>query len=270
MILFPNAKINLGLAITEKRPDRFHSLESCFYPVQWCDALEVVPSKKLTFTSTGIEIPGDTECNLCLKAYHAVKADYGISPVHIHLHKHIPIGAGMGGGSSDAAFTVKILNTIFELNLSAEQMENYVRPLGSDCAFFIKNKPVFAFGKGDEFQELNCSLKGFTIVVAYPQIHISTKEAYSGVVPAVSEINIKTLLENDPKLWENKLVNDFEKSLFLRYPKLPELKSYFYENGAVYSSMTGSGSAVYGIFKETPELNQKGHESCIFWQGILE
>src|SRR5688572_32972117 len=148
MILFPNAKINIGLNVTERRADGFHNLESVFYPVNWCDALEILSAEKTEFTSSGIEIPGNQESNLCLKAYQLLKADFDIAPVKMHLHKNIPIGAGLGGGSADAAFALKGLNELFELKLSAEQLENYARKLGADCAFFILNKPVFAKEKG--------------------------------------------------------------------------------------------------------------------------
>ena len=153
MLSFPNAKINLGLHITAKRPDGFHDLESCFYPVGWTEVLEIIESDALTFTSSGLAIPGDADNNLCIKAYQALEKDFGLPPVHIHLHKAIPIGAGLGGGSADAAFAVKLLNAKFDLRLTDDQLEDYARPLGSDCAFFVRNQPRFAYGKGDCFEE---------------------------------------------------------------------------------------------------------------------
>ncbi len=267
MVAFPNAKINLGLSITEKRPDGFHTLESCFYPVQWCDVLEIIPSKTTLFTSSGIEIPGAPESNLCLKVYEALKKDFGLSPVHIHLLKNIPIGAGMGGGSANAAFTIKMLNEQFQLKLSRAQMEDYVRPLGSDCAFFVNNQPVFAYEKGDRFREVTLSLKGYHLTILYPPIHISTKEAYSGVVPEKPEIRVEEVIKKDIGQWKDLLKNDFENSLFPKYPVLKELKELFYANGAVYASMTGSGSAVYGIFKE--EKNLKVPADYKIWKGVM-
>lgn len=269
MVSFPNAKINLGLDITEKRSDGFHNIESCFYPVQWTDALEIVPSEKLLFSSSGIPIPGEVNSNLCLKVYEVLKKKFDLPPVHIHLLKNIPIGAGMGGGSADAAFTIRILNEKFKLGLSIEEMEESVRPLGSDCAFFVNNQPVFAYEKGDRFKKINLSLKGYFITVVYPELHISTKEAYSGVIPQKPEISIESIIEKDIKEWKALLKNDFETSLFPKYPILKEIKEKLYKNGAVYASMTGSGSAVYGIFKEQKNRNFGFTAQYRIWNGIL-
>lgn len=254
MVSFPNAKINLGLHITEKRPDGFHNIESCFYPVQWCDALEILPSKKIVFNSSGIEIPGEAQNNLCVKVYEVLKKEFNLPPIEIHLLKNIPIGAGLGGGSADAAFAIKLLNHLFDLKLSISQMENYLRPLGSDCAFFVNNKPVLAHQKGDQFSEISLSIKEYFIAIVYPQVHISTKEAYSGVVPHLPKISIKEIISSGIKEWKDLLKNDFENSLFPKYPILKEIKESLYSKGALYSSMTGSGSAVYGIFKERTAL----------------
>ncbi|HVD99715.1 MAG TPA: 4-(cytidine 5'-diphospho)-2-C-methyl-D-erythritol kinase [Cytophagaceae bacterium] len=270
MVSFPNAKINLGLDIIEKRPDGFHNIESCFYPVQWTDVIEIIPSKENNFSSSGIPIPGDPSSNLCMKVYEALKKDFALSPVHFHLLKNIPIGAGMGGGSSDAAFTAKLLNEIFELNLSSSQLEDYVRPLGSDCAFFVNNKPVFAYEKGDRFKNIESVLKGYYISIIYPELHISTKEAYSGVIPQKPEVGIEQILRKAPAEWKHLLKNDFETALFPKYPVLKEIKEQLYTQGAVYASMTGSGSAVYGIFKEEKDIKPLFSSSYKIWQGILE
>lgn len=252
MIVFPNAKINIGLNVVEKRPDGFHNIESIFYPVmELFDVLEVIISDKLKFTSSGISIPGNNQDNLCLKAYHLIKADFDIAPVHIHLHKVIPIGAGLGGGSSDAAFTLKVLNQLFELNLTDEQLINYARKLGSDCAFFIKNQPVYAFGKGDEFEPITLELSKFNIKIEYPNIHVGTAEAYAGVKPNKSEINIKETIQLPISEWKNKLKNDFEDSIFPNHPQIKALKEKFYSEGALYASMTGSGSAVFGLMTKS-------------------
>jgi 4-diphosphocytidyl-2-C-methyl-D-erythritol kinase len=269
MVTFPNAKINLGLYITAKRPDGFHELESCFYPVEWTDALEILEAPELKFESSGIEIPGNAADNLCLKAYHLLAKDYDLPPVYIHLHKVVPIGAGMGGGSADAAFTIRMLNENFSLGLSVGQMQQYSRQLGSDCAFFIENKPVIAYGKGDEFRPLEVPKLNGYIVIVYPQIHISTKEAYAGVKPAALRLSLNELILSGMENWKDNLKNDFEDSLFPSYPVLPVIKNKFYEKGAVYASMTGSGSAVFGIFKSDPDLSDWFPKEYKIWGGVL-
>jgi 4-diphosphocytidyl-2-C-methyl-D-erythritol kinase len=251
MITFPNAKINIGLNIIEKRQDGFHNIESVFYPIMdLFDVLEIIKSNELKFTSSGITIPGNEADNLCLKAYHLIKADFDVKLVHIHLHKVIPIGAGLGGGSADAAFTLKLLNQLFELNITDDELINYARKLGSDCAFFIKNKPVYAYGKGDEFEEIDVDLSKYEIKIEYPNIHIGTSEAYAGVNPKPSNKNIKELIKLPIKDWKNNIKNDFEYSIFPNHPQIKALKEKFYSDGAVYASMTGSGSAVFGVFEK--------------------
>lgn len=254
MISFPNCKINLGLHITEKRADGYHNLESCFYPVQWQDMVEVIRSAELTFTTTGIPIPQDLKGNLCVQVWEKVKQLYSIEPVHIHLHKAIPIGAGLGGGSADATFTLKNLNQLFELNISEDEMEDILKPLGSDCAFFVRNKPVIALGKGDQFRQTELNLKGKWIVLVYPNIHISTKEAYAGVIPKQADTNIDEVIATDWTQWKYLLKNDFEYHLFKKYPELNDLKNDLYNSGAVYASMTGSGSCMYGLFDQEPNF----------------
>lgn len=250
MVVFPNAKINVGLNIVEKRPDGFHNIESIFYPInELHDVLEIIENDSLEFSSSGIEIPGSLYDNLCLKAYELVKLDFNIPSVKIHLHKVIPIGAGLGGGSADAAFTIKAINELFELNLSTNEMENYARKLGSDCAFFIENKPVYAFNKGDEFENIDLDLSKYKIKIEYPDIHISTAEAYAGIKPQLSNENLKTLIERPINNWKDIIKNDFEKSIFPNHPEIEKLKIKMYQNGAKFASMTGSGSAVFGIFK---------------------
>ena len=255
MIVFPNAKINLGLQITNKRSDGFHNIISCFYPVPWTDALEIIETSKTIFTSSGIDIPDSTGGNLCTQAYKLLDKDYKLPSVHIHLHKSIPIGAGLGGGSSDAAYTLKLLNQKFNLQLSMEQLEGYARKLGSDCAFFIQNTPTMAIEKGDKFQPIAMSLKGYHIALIYPNLHISTKEAYSTVTPAMPDTTLLDVLENKPvSKWKDLIHNDFEKGITEKHPQLKRLKSDLYIQGAVYASMTGSGSTFYGIFDKKPAL----------------
>jgi 4-diphosphocytidyl-2-C-methyl-D-erythritol kinase len=211
--------------------------------------LEILPSENFQFTSSGIEIPGSNDDNLCVKIYKILAKEFRLPPVQIHLHKNIPIGAGLGGGSADAAYTIKTLNTLFNLKLHDEAMEEYMRPLGSDCAFFIKNKPVYAYDKGDRFEELNIDLKGKSIVIVYPGIHISTKEAYAGIKPEKPSLPLKDVLRNFSG-WKDHLRNDFEKELFKTHPELKKIKDELYTQGAAYASMSGSGSAMFGIFEK--------------------
>ncbi|OHX68252.1 4-(cytidine 5'-diphospho)-2-C-methyl-D-erythritol kinase [Flammeovirga pacifica] len=268
MITFPNAKINIGLGITEKRTDGFHNIASCFYPVNWCDMLEMIPSKKLIFQSTGIDIPGNPDGNLCLKAYHLLNEKYDIPPVHMHLHKIIPIGAGLGGGSADGAFAIKMLNDMNSLDLSIKEMEDFSAQMGSDCPFFIENKPVYVTGRGELFDHLDLSLEGKQIVLVNPNIHISTKEAYSGVVPQALTYALKERLLSDISSWKGVVNNDFENSLLDRYPIIKKIKNQLYEQGALYASMTGSGSTIFGIFDE--EIDLSNYTEFMVWSGKLD
>lgn len=256
MLKFPNAKINLGLNITAKREDGYHDIESCFYPIPLKDALEIIPSKKLSFKTTGLKIPGNPNNNLVLKAYFLLNTYFDLPPVDIILHKNIPMGAGMGGGSADGAFMLTLLNEYFELNISTYKLEQYALKLGSDCPFFIENKPKLVSGRGEIFENTKLNLSGYYLALIYPEIHISTAEAYSGIKPQKSEISIKEIIENYPiDKWKTLLYNDFEKSVFEKYPQLNKIKNDFYKDGALYASMTGSGSTIFGLFKENPENN---------------
>jgi len=255
MLSFPNAKINLGLNIVSKRADGYHNLESCFYPIPWNDVLEIIPSSELKFTSTGLEIPGNIESNLCVKAYQLLVDSYAIKPVHIHLHKVIPMGAGLGGGSADGAFTLSMLNEIFELKLSVSKLEELAGQLGSDCPFFIKNKPVYATGTGTTFESVNLNLAGKYLALKNPGIHVGTKEAYAGITPKPSSKAIPDIIHSEIGLWKNQLHNDFEDSIFPNHPEIAQIKTDLYHKGALYASMTGSGSTVYGVFDECPQIS---------------
>ncbi|MEZ4903655.1 MAG: 4-(cytidine 5'-diphospho)-2-C-methyl-D-erythritol kinase [Spirosomataceae bacterium] len=268
MILFPNAKINIGLQIIEKRPDGFHNIASCFYPVGWADVLEVIPAERFSFSISGLPIPGDTATNLCVKAYELLQKDFDIPPVAMHLLKIVPIGAGMGGGSSDAAFALKLLNSRFLLGLSTQNLENYARQLGSDCAFFIGNKPQYCYEKGDRFEDIALSLRGKSIVLVYPNLHISTAEAYAGVKPTPPQENLSKILQQPISAWKYLIKNDFEEGLFQKYPVLPKIKNQLYEMGAVYASMTGSGSTIFGIFENLPSI-KNNFEPYTVWIGEL-
>lgn len=272
MVIFPNAKINLGLQILHKRPDGFHNIASVFYPIGWSDILEIVLADELTFTTSGLPIPGDPAQNLILKAYHAIQkiAPTQVTPVHFHLHKIIPMGAGLGGGSADAAFALVGLNDLFDLGLSAEQLEDIARPLGSDCAFFIRNQPAYCYHKGDEFQDVPSMLQGFYIWVIYPNVHISTAEAYQHVTPNPNQPDIREIWKVAPEDWSTFLHNDFEVGLAARYPCISEIKEQLYAFGACYAAMTGSGSTVYGIFEQPISIEQKkAFDRFSQWDGPM-
>ncbi|MDT3401699.1 4-(cytidine 5'-diphospho)-2-C-methyl-D-erythritol kinase [Mucilaginibacter terrae] len=266
MIVFPNAKINIGLNITERRPDGYHNLETIFYPLMIKDALEVVESDKLKFQSSGIEIPGSTESNLCLKAYHLLKQDFTDLPaVSIHLHKHTPIGAGLGGGSSDAAFFIRLMNDLFKLGLDAEDMMDYARRLGADCAFFINNKPVYAFNKGDEFEPAELDLSAYQLALVMPPAHVSTAQAYGGIKPQLSTTSLKELVKLPVAEWKHHIKNDFEKHIFEAFPIIGEVKTALYDAGALYACMSGSGASVFGIFDKQPDLKHLETGNQVFY-----
>ena len=255
MITFPNAKINLGLRITERRPDGYHNLETIFYPIHLEDALEVVPLKdnkqEYDLKITGTPIDGTPEDNLVVRAYRLLKQDFDLPPIHIYMYKHIPLGAGLGGGSSDAAFMIKLLNEKFALGMTTGQMEAYASRLGADCAFFIQDRPVLATGIGNEFTLIDLSLKGMYIVLVKPSVSVSTREAYAGVTPQRPDVPLTTLIRRPIEEWRDCIANDFEPSVFRAYPEIAAIKDKLYDMGAVYASMSGSGSTVYGIFRES-------------------
>ncbi len=258
MIAFPNAKINLGLDIIGKRTDGFHNLETVFYPINLCDALEIIktPNTATSFKSSGLKIPGELKNNLCLKAYELLKEEFDLPNIKMHLHKTIPMGAGLGGGSSDAAQTLILLDELFQLKLSQNQLLNYARTLGADCAFFILNRPVFASERGDIFKEIDLDLKGYQIVIVKPEINVNTAEAFSELkINLQSERLIKSI-EQPINKWQKLIKNDFEKNIFKKHPRIGEMKKLLYKNEAVYASMSGSGSAVYGLYKKPVDLSR--------------
>ena len=254
MIVFPNAKINLGLHVLEKRADGFHNIETVFYPVDLSDILEIIPSDKrdTSFTSTGLKIEGEIRDNLCLKAFRLLSSTFSLPPVKIHLHKVIPMGSGLGGGSSDGAFTIKLLNDLFLLGLSETEMIAFAGKLGSDCAFFIRNKPVYAHGRGDLFEMADVDLSSFRIKIISPAIHVSTSEAYRMVdnemTGARTSGKLTEIIKKPVGKWKGLLMNDFEKPVFREHPDIERIKEKLYLDGALYASMTGSGSSVFGIF----------------------
>lgn len=271
MITFPNVKINLGLSITEKRPDGYHNLETVFYPVALEDALEVrtssatAPDRKFTLHQHGLEIAGKPEDNLVSKAYQLLDEEFNLPPVDIHLYKHIPSGAGLGGGSSDAAFMLKLLNEHFHLHLSDNQLEAYAATLGADCAFFIRNKPTFAEGIGNIFSPIELSLSGYGIMIVKPDIFVSTREAFSNIHPNRPAHPIKEVIQRPVSEWKETLINDFEASVFPLHPAIEAIKQELYNQGAAYASMSGSGSSVFGLFApeaSLPEINWGANVFC--------
>jgi 4-diphosphocytidyl-2-C-methyl-D-erythritol kinase len=264
LISFPNCKINLGLSVTGKRSDGYHNLETVFYPVQIYDALEIIESESavdepqsgnaVRFTSTGLVVPGDATHNLCLKAYYVLREDFAqLPPIAMHLHKAIPIGAGLGGGSSDAAFTLRLLNEKFELNLTTSQLIDYALRLGSDCPFFILNKPCIATSRGELMEPIPLDLSGKTLVLVNCGIHINTGWAFAKLnrqtdKPGEPSGNLKQIIQQPVETWKEVLTNDFELPVFLEYPLIKTIKEQLYHSGALYASMTGSGSTVFGIF----------------------
>lgn len=271
-MLFPNCKINIGLNVTSKRADGYHDIATIFYPLPWCDAVEAVSlaagtppasdTAPVQFTSTGLRIPGTAGDNICLKAYQLLKNDFpALPPAALHLHKSIPTGAGLGGGSSDGAFTLLLLNKKFRLNLSTEQLLQYALTLGSDCPFFIINRPCYATGRGEETTLLPLDLSAYSFLIVYPAIHISTAWAFSRLVPAFPSTAVTSIVQQPVETWKDKLINDFELPVFHAHPPIAEIKKILYANGALYASLTGSGSAVYGIFSKNkvPRLQWDKH-----------
>jgi 4-diphosphocytidyl-2-C-methyl-D-erythritol kinase len=247
-----------------KRPDGYHDLETCFYSVPWRDVLEILPAAKITFTSSGTPIPGSQDDNLCLKAYHLLAADYKIPPVSIHLHKVIPTGAGLGGGSSDGAHTLRLLNTIFELNISQQALMRVAAKLGSDCAFFIQDEPMIGRGRGEELSPVTIGLKGKFLMLVKPDIHVSTASAYAHVVPTKPKNPLADILRRPASHWKDLLINDFESSVFHRHPGIESIKQELYTMGATYASMSGSGASVFGIF-EKPVATSTFEKHTVWW-----
>lgn len=264
MILFPNSKINLGLYVKEKRNDGYHEIETCLYPIPLCDALEIILSKETQFTVTGREISGNVKDNLILRAYERLKKDFSdLPPINIHLHKVIPTGAGLGGGSADAASALKLMNELFDLFLEPWLLEDYAAELGSDCPFFIEGTPKVASGRGEILNAITLDLKGKWMVLIHPDININTREAYSNIKPK-PPINDLTQVLADPACWREQLTNDFEESIFKAHPQIARVKDRLYQSGAFYSAMSGSGSAVFGLFDQEPPKEDWPQEYFVF------
>ncbi|MBA3647027.1 MAG: 4-(cytidine 5'-diphospho)-2-C-methyl-D-erythritol kinase [Chitinophagales bacterium] len=268
MISFPNCKINLGLKIFDKRQDGYHNLESILYPINWFDSLEMVAANEFSFETAGIQIDGRPEDNLCVKAYKLLKTRFNIPIVKIFLLKNIPQGAGLGGGSADAAFMLKMLNQFFDLKIPLSSLQQFALQLGTDCPFFIENRPCIATGKGEQLTPVNLDLSGFFIVVVYPGIILSTSLAYTALsenrtikrdIIFSSEKNHSpiTAAQLPIQEWKQYLNNDFEEVIFQKFPEIESIKTQLYDQGAIYASMSGSGSAIYGIFRKRKRINLK-------------
>ncbi len=264
MIVFPNCKINLGLSVLSKRSDGYHDLETIFYPLPLTDSLEIIENKQgsknhvFPFSNSGLAIPGNPASNLCVKAYRLLKKDFPALPaLLIHLHKVIPSGAGLGGGSADAAFALQVMNKMGKLRLSDKQLMSYAAELGSDCPFFIINKPCFAQGRGEILEEIALDLSGYRLVIVNPGIHVDTGRAFLDIRPAMQEKPLKEIITGPVERWKDELRNDFEKVIFPQYRRIVDIKDQFYSKGALYASMSGSGSTIFGIFAKdkVPEFD---------------
>lgn len=269
MITFPNAKINLGLNIVEKRADGYHNIETVFYPIPVRDALEVVCSGQTTFRQTGIPLELPEEKNIVMKALQKLEEHYKVPPLEIHLLKKIPFGAGLGGGSADAAFMLKLVRDFCNLDADDAALEQIASAIGADCPFFIRNIPVFATGIGDRFEPIKLSLKSYWLCLVKPPIFVSTPEAYAGTTPKHPATSLKDIIKLPVKVWKEAMVNDFEESVFTKFPRIGEIKQALYYAGATYAAMSGSGSSVFGLFTETPHLTEM-FPDCFVWEGKME
>lgn len=270
MITFPCAKINLGLNIVSKRPDGYHNLETVFYPIPLIDALEIkymdekFPSESpCDLKITGKDVDCNEEDNLVIKAYQLLAADFQLPRVHAHLVKRIPTQAGLGGGSSDAAYMIRLLDERFRLNIGIPEMERYAAKLGADCAFFITADPSYAEGIGDVLMPVDvpgAGLGGYYLAVVKPSVAVSTRDAYAAIVPKTPSKCCRDIVRQPIETWKDELVNDFEAPIFAMHPELAAIKQSLYDAGAVYAAMSGSGSALFGIFREQPTGLEKEFE----------
>ena len=277
MITFPVAKINLGLNVVEKRADGYHNLQTVFYPVPIMDALEIVPMSDgfpsdvdCDLKVTNITIEGDEQRNLVVRAYQLLKADFPDLPrVHAHLWKGIPTQAGMGGGSSDCGYMIRLLNETFDMGLSSEQMQQYAARLGADCAFFIESRACYAEGIGERLQPIDLDLSGWHIGVVRPDIPVPTKEAFSRIHPHYPALNCRDVVKQPVETWRDRLTNDFEQSVFALHPEIGAVKEQLYKMGATYAAMSGSGSALFGLFKDEPDALRQTFPDMFTFSGVL-
>lgn len=260
MVVFPNAKINIGLRVVEKRNDGYHNIETIFFPIPIYDALEIIDDEKkaeeVEFVNSGLQVDTNNKDNLCVKAYHLLKQKYFLPNIKIQLLKSIPMGAGLGGGSADAAFTLLTLNKKYNLQLNENELINYSLQLGSDCPFFIVNQPCYATARGENLHKIDLDLSNYKLVIINPKIHISTAQAFKNITPKKTEHSLQYLINQPIELWKETIVNDFEAAAFLQYPFLQNIKETLYNHQAIYAAMSGTGSTFYGIFaKDFTETN---------------
>lgn len=270
MITFPNAKINVGLNIVEKRPDNYHNIESIFIPIPLRDILEIVESTdgETHLHLSGIVIDGDPMQNIVLKAYNLLNEEFHLPPVDIYLEKVIPFGAGLGGGSADAAFALKMLNALFSLNLTDEQLQQRAARIGADCAFFIANTPAYATGIGDALKPINIPFDNIHFTLVKPDVYVSTKEAYAHIKPQKPTVCVMDAIIQPIETWRENIKNDFEESVFPQHTVLPAIKEKLYEQGAVYAAMSGSGSSIFGLFKEKKNIEAM-FPNCFVFSGEI-
>ncbi len=255
MIIFPQAKINLGLHVLFKRPDGYHEVETCMHSIPLFDILEINLAEEFSFHQSGLVVDSEPNSNLCVKAYQLMKQQYDCPPVYMHLRKQIPMGAGLGGGSSDAAHVINGLNELFQLTISVEERENIAAQLGSDCPFFIEGTPKIAAGRGEILNDVTVDLSGYHLKLIYPAIHVGTAEAYTDVTFYEGEKRISQILTQNIKNWQAELTNSFENSIFQKHPLMLEIKENLLQEGAVYAAMSGSGSTLFGIYEDLPILS---------------
>jgi len=268
MVVYPNCKINLGLNVISKRPDGYHNIESVFYPVPWCDMLEIIPSEKNSFIFDGIGMQCPLEENLCYKAWDLVRKQFDIPGISLFLYKKIPFGAGLGGGSSDGAFVLKVLNDLFDLAIGSKTMATIASELGSDCTFFIDNRPGFVSGTGADIMPVELSLKGYYLLIIKPDVSVSTREAYGLITPKKPAVPLWEVIKQPVSEWKYQLTNDFEYPVIMNHPVIGRIKSRLYEAGALYAAMSGSGSAIYGLFEKETSIADNFSE-CLIWKGWL-
>lgn len=274
MIVHPNAKINIGLNVIERRADGFHNIETLMVPFALTDNLKLnvnksIYAKKFELVIDGLAIDGALDSNLVSRAYYLLNADFTLPPVKATLEKKIPMGAGLGGGSADCAFAISALNKMFDLKLSVQQMQKYASMLGSDCAIFVENKPAIATSRGEVLQVVNIDLSDYKLLIVKPQVHVNTAQAYKMLTPQTPQYSIKNMLNCKPEEWRNKITNDFEEPIFTLHPTLRKIKEQMYATGAAYASMSGSGSAIYGLFKQLPDTEQFNNDGNFVWTGKI-
>ena len=253
MVIFPNCKINIGLQVLNKRTDGYHNLQTIFYPVTIYDALEVIDNdnslEPFNLSASGIEVSSTPDSNICNKAYLLLKQDFpGLPSVKVHLHKNIPIGAGLGGGSSDGTNMLLLLNKKYELDISNEQLLDYSLQLGSDCPFFLMNQPSYAEGRGEKLEQISLDLSAYRILIVNPGIHVNTKWAFTKIQPSENKYDLRKVITKPIDTWKESIENDFEQVVFSNWPEIGEIKKEMYKKGALYVSMSGSGSSIFGIF----------------------